>query len=129
MAFKMTKAQLKERDGLASGLKEAAAELKEKIEAANSALADVRTSVEEYNAKLESAKEFVEGIAEAAQEAYDEKSEKWQEGEKGDAASSWIDELQSADIPEELELTIPEDIDEPELNHDETLEGLSEEAS
>lgn len=129
MAFKMTKAQLKERDGLATQLKELGEALKEKREAANAALGELRTAVEEYNDRLDAAKTFVDELAEAAQEAYDEKSEKWQEGEKGDAASSWIDELQNAEIPEELDLVVPDDIDEPELDHAETLEGLPEEAS
>jgi predicted nuclease with TOPRIM domain len=127
MAFKMTKAQLKERDGFSKGLNDAAEQVKEKVEAANAALAELRTAVEEYDAKLESAKEFVDAIATEAQDAYDEKSEKWQEGEKGDAVSSWIDELQSADIPDALEITIPEDIGEPTMDHADTLDGLSEE--
>lgn len=49
-------------------------------------------AIADYNGKLEEAKEFTEGVAERLGEYFDDKSEKWQEGEKGVEFSEWRDQ-------------------------------------
>lgn len=129
MPFKMTRAQLKERDAIMQELTEQGELLKSAVTEVNEALSNLGEIRDGYNAALEKAKEFVDGIAEEAQSEFDDKSEKWQEGERGDAVSSWIDELRNADLPEEIDLTVPEDIPEPDISHAETLGGLPEDSA
>ena len=47
--------------------------------------------------------EFATAFADAQQEAWDEKSERWQDGDRGQAVSSWIDEWRGFD-----EVSLPE---------------------
>jgi exonuclease VII small subunit len=51
--------------------------------------------VEPLNAKLTEARGFVEDIYNERQGEYDDKSERWQEGERGEAAQSWLTEWQT----------------------------------
>jgi len=46
--------------------------------------------IEKITAKLEEIQSELTGMAEAAQEYYDERSEKWQDSENGDA---WFDKI------------------------------------
>lgn len=56
-------------------------------------VAEVNAKVVAYNEALERARGFLEDEASSAQEAFDEKSERWQEGDKGQAVGEWIAEL------------------------------------
>jgi hypothetical protein len=47
--------------------------------------------------------EFATAFADAQQESWDEKSERWQDGDRGQAVSSWIDEWRNFD-----EVSMPE---------------------
>lgn len=84
---------------------------------------DVETAREElrgatiaYNAALRVAHEFVEGVASAARERFDTRSERWQDSDKGQSAATWVEAWESA--ASELENG---ELDEPEEGE---LEGL-----
>jgi DNA repair exonuclease SbcCD ATPase subunit len=93
----------------AQGLKDAIEEIKEDGE---SKLDTVREAIDEFNSWLEEARDsdlseafeaykeaitdgrdVMEEIASEAENYYDDKSEKWQEGEKGEAYGEWRDRL------------------------------------
>lgn len=78
-------------------------EMKGKVAEAISAVNDARDSA--YNA--------LDDIVNEAQSYYDEKSEKWQEGDNGQQYQEWIGKLEEARdaVGEEFELDLEEAID------------------
>jgi hypothetical protein len=67
------------------------------IKAAESKLG---TAIDEHNAVVGEAEEFVTGIADGFDDDFGEKSERWQEGDAGQAARSFIDEWQNINLSE-----------------------------
>lgn len=94
MAFKLTKAQATEQATLVEQLEQAAATAADSITA--------------YNEALSNAREFCSDIAETAQEAWNDKSEKWQESDKGQEVQGWIETWQEANL---------DDVEEPDFPH------------
>lgn len=70
---------------------------------ANSLTSQLAEALERANAEVDSAHSFIDELTSAQQDLFDEKSEKWQEGEKGEAVQGWLDELRELDEPEALE--------------------------
>lgn len=64
---------------------------KKTLETLRQAYADAAT---DFNAKRQDLLDFITEIYGTKQEEFDEKSEKWQEGEKGEAARAWLDDLE-----------------------------------
>lgn len=129
MAFKLTKDKLKQRDEKIEALREAGEKLKEAVEAANVEIAGIREKLEplvdEYNAKITEAVEFVNELGEEFRGEFDDKSERWQEGDKGSEVNDWIETFESFAL-EEISLSLPDDIEEPDVGHTEELESLNE---
>lgn len=61
-------------------------------------------AVNAYNDVMTEAKEFVEEVASRLREVYDNRSEKWQEGDKGQSADAFIQTWESFSPDEESEL-------------------------
>ena len=96
MTFKASRGQLAQRDTLAHELRRKAKILNTAIAAFNRdveqlsrALAEARA---DYNQTLEMARALTGNVAEAAQQEFDAKSEKWQDGEKGQRVREWIEQ-------------------------------------
>lgn len=68
-------------------------------------------AVDEYNGAIQEVAEWRDGIVSEMQDYYDERSERWQEGDAGQEYDSWKDEWENGDF-EELET--PELPDQPE---------------
>lgn len=79
----------------------------------------VMEAVTKYNEKQEEAREYIAGIGMTMAESYADKSERWQESDRGRATQSWIEEFENIDL-QEIE------IEEDDENVT-TLEGLPEE--
>jgi hypothetical protein len=119
MAFKLSKAQLTERDALAAELRKQGAALNIAIVAFNQAMQPpsqaVGESLDAYNAILERAHTLADGIVETAQEAFDAKSEKWQESDKGIQVRLWIEQWEVSldaidlELPEPLQEVTPDE--------------------
>lgn len=107
----LSKTQVKEKSTHQAAVADAHSDLTEAIEAFNASRTEAWAKVEEAQTKhreaVESANGWREGIEDAARGYYDDRSEKWQEGDAGQAYSSWLDALGT-------EFEIPDDIDEPE---------------
>ena len=93
MAFKLTKVQIKERD-------EMVAALREKAEVVTAAKTAWEEAVNDYNGALADANTFVEGLASDFRSQFDDKSERWQEGERGEAASTFVEAWEGVSLDE-----------------------------
>lgn len=132
MAFALTKALQTERDTLTSKLRDAATELASAIEAYNAAMEEQQNEVKEaqdtYNNALAELRVFRDERVEQWRGEYDERSEKWQESDKGGTVSSWLEGWEGMDL-DDIEVTLPDEIDEPDMNHASEFEELQESAS
>jgi len=117
MAFKLSKKEDAEREVLAAKLENAAQELEQKIADFNRMLWEsnsiLQEAIDAYNDVLDQAQSFVEEISEAAENEHAEKSESWQESDRGQAAYEWVEEWRNVeldyviiDMPDELSLHI-----------------------
>ena len=59
----------------------------------------------ELNCKIEEARDFATEVGEAIDEYISERSEKWQESERGEAFAAWRDEWISLDLPDADDVT------------------------
>jgi hypothetical protein len=113
MAFKLSKSDIARRDELTEAVRNARSELDDEINAYNEKLgelkAEVETALNAYNEKLADLKSWAEDIASEADSEWNDKSERWQEGDKGEAARTWIDEWQGFSA-EDIEIEWPEDV-------------------
>lgn len=109
MAFKITKKDQDRIDTLTAKL----AEKKQEVDAAVDALNEVRDEL----------RGVIEDIKDEMQGQYDDKSEKWQEGDRASTTTEWIDAL--GEIVSELETEI-ETIDLSDLT-DKLEEGVPSE--
>jgi uncharacterized phage infection (PIP) family protein YhgE len=129
VAFSLDKKEHAELQNYISALRNKEAQIREEEEAMTAALAQmtdgVNGLVQQYNAILADAQAFVEGKASEFRDAYDEKSEKWQEGDRGQATESFTCDWENADLQELEEISIVEP-DTIEANAADVLEGLPE---
>lgn len=131
MAFALTKADSARRDGYVKELNEKAATLDDAVRVYNEGVTALRDTLEkavaDYNETLGDARGFAEDIASAAEAAIDAKSDKWQEGGKGQAAGVWRDEWQAVEL-DDIEIEWPADLEIESPSHADNLEALSFEA-
>lgn len=113
---KISKTDIKQRDEIFTRIKQAAKNIEAKIEVFNkqkeALIEELQKEVTAYN---EAAKDFTtwkEDREEEIKEYFNSKSEKWQEGDKGQAVERWAESWN--DFPEIEEIEI-EDIGEIEL--------------
>jgi chromosome segregation ATPase len=119
MAFKTTKAQLARRGALAAELRSRANALNVAIAEFNRELQPLARAVAEaqthYNEAMESARTLAGEISDPAQEQFDAKSERWQDGDAGTQVREWIEQWEMSlddvdlDLPEPLEEIDPDE--------------------
>jgi hypothetical protein len=126
----LDKAQQQDKATLVDAIREANSELEVVIDAYNLVLAKEKAKVQEklaaVNAKVREAKEWAEGIAADMQNYYDEKSENWQEGEKGQNYDSWKTDYENFS-PDDLEIDFPDDLEVIAADAADDLENLPDE--
>lgn len=135
MAFKLTKAEDAQKLELEGRLNEAfgiaddaATALQDKIDELIQAFNN--GPLVALNAVVEEAYNFVEDIHRDRQEEYDERSERWQEGDRGQATSEWLNSWEGAlsDLEQREDIATPEleiELGDPEN----VLAGLETEMS
>jgi methyl-accepting chemotaxis protein len=115
MAFKLTKAEETKFEELRKTVSEAFGELTSSVENYNEEIDKLRDEVvstlSNYNGKLAELRNFVDEVAAARRDEFDEKSDSWKEGDVGNAADEWISTWESADLddgalefPDELQI-------------------------
>jgi hypothetical protein len=131
VAFKLSKQETADREGHVERLEKVWGELTEAVNAYNTGVAKLREPVDkavaDYNEALGEAKAFAEQVASRLEGEYDDKSEKWQEGEAGEAAAEFRDAWQSVDL-EDLANEWPEDLAIEDPDHAPELSELPTEA-
>jgi hypothetical protein len=93
-----------------------------KFEEAHGVLAD---AIGEYNGTLATVTEWRDGIVQEMRDYQGERSDRWQEGEAGQAYESWIGEWEGLDLSE---VEVPDMPDQPEPEHTGEIENLPTEA-
>lgn len=130
MAFKLTKVEVEQRDQLVAALNTKYAALEDAVSEYNAKLAELREPLQHaldgYNEAVEQARGFAEDIASQIDNDIEDKSEKWQESERGEAAIAWRDEWQGIDLSE-IDLDLPGDLEVEATDHAADLEALSSE--
>lgn len=125
MAFKMTKTEL----ASVEAAKKQAAEDELALEAAIDKMEDARqalsAALETMNVHRGDFAEQLGDIVDRVQSEFDDKSDKWQEGEKAAAVTTWLEALTEAqeqlqneiEVEVNVEFTIePPDLDTPNLD-------------
>lgn len=127
--MKITQDQIACRDALAEKLRAAWNVLDARVDDFNGAVSTawdrVRVSIEEYDAIVQEARELRDEITNDLEQRIGEKSEKWQESERGKAASGLMDAWGSVQL-DEIELDEPDGLETPDAEHAEELEGAPE---
>lgn len=131
MAFKLSKDQSSDWDIHITKVKDALKEVTDAVQAFNAAMKAARGTLqemaEEYNTAVSEAKDFVNGIGEEWRAEFDEKSEAWQEGDKGQEVIGLIEAMENYS-PEEFSFNDIEELEEPsEADALEDLEGAKPE--
>jgi archaellum component FlaC len=130
MTFKLSIAKAAERDNYVDALRERSEKIKDAIVAFNEEMErqkdNVILALNEYNGIMEEVRVFVDAVRQTAQDAFEEKSEKWQESDNGQKAANFIEEWDNADLFDH-EIDFPEPIDPEAPDHATTLEDLPEE--
>lgn len=131
MAFRLSKQEMKQRDEHIEILRKAKLDVETAVEKYIEAMEEprdtLRKAIEDYNEAIVAAKGFAEDIASQADSDISDKSDKWQEGERGQAASDWKGEWENIDL-DEITFEYPEEIEPPDMDHAESLENLPEAA-
>ena len=127
--FKLTKEQEEKRGDLIARLQEASDEVDQAVSDFNETLIDAREGVDSavaaYNVILKDVRRFTEDMATQAEEAIEEKSDKWKESDRGHAASEWLYEWANIDL-EDAEIDFPEELSWDNPGHADELEGIAE---
>lgn len=87
----------------------------------------VESALTKLNEKIVEAEEWRAEMAAEMQQYFDERSERWQEGEAGCAYQDWINEWDQ--YLTEVELEAPEDVEMPDDDAGLVLVNLNEEPS
>lgn len=126
---KIAKEQRDERNQLIATLETRRNELNDKIshfnEQLHQNLEDVKQAHSEVNEALAALKEWRDAVVGDMDNYYDEKSENWQEGDRGQSYTAWKETYENLDIEEELDLTLPDEIEEP-TDLDQLIEDINE---
>jgi hypothetical protein len=100
MGSKLTKAEIEQKGAHAANLKSEWDEVVAAEEAVTEALDRYNEALDSYNSIVTEVNEFKDGIVNALQEYFDEKSEKWQEGDAGQELEALKSEWEGIEIEE-----------------------------
>jgi len=127
MLFKLSKADIDRRDALVSQLEELRSKLEDAVSHFNAEVEKLREPVEQaleaYNEAVGEARSFAEDNASEGEAAYDERSERWQEGERGQAAQQWVQQWQQVQL-DDYEISFPDELAFDAPSHSEDLNDL-----
>lgn len=126
----LDKEQEKKKGELVDAIRSAHAELETAIKAFNetveTAKDEVQGKLNTLNEKITEAGEWTESIASDMDSYYEEKSERWQEGEKGQEYSAWKEEYENFSA-DSVDVDFPDDIEVPDCTVGDDLENLPDE--
>lgn len=127
MAFKLTKAEAKEGEVHIDSLEVASTGIDAAVEAFNNGLealrSDLRIAIDSYNEQLSSIREFTANVANRFEDEISNKSERWQEGDAGNAAAELRNAWQNIEL-EDIEIDLLEDVEFEAGDHETALRDL-----
>lgn len=127
---KLSKTQLDGRTLVCDKLRDTYLVLEGAVEKFNTALDDLWQKVEDaeakYNTVVQEANEWRENIASEIEEFIQEKSDKWQEGDKGQAYVEWHTQYDAIEL-QDVDLERPESLSLDDGDQADILEELDEE--
>ena len=94
MAFRLDRIEKQNRNNLINDLRTKQDEF-EALKSSTPTTAELQTAASELLVLVGEAEEFRDSVASRLRDEFDEKSEKWQESETGEAASAFIDEWEN----------------------------------
>lgn len=104
MAFKIKIEDQKRITGALDALAAERDELEEAVIAFNEALAEARAMLQQrldaYNEKAEAVRAMVQDVHRELEDEYDNRSDNWRDGDKGQAVKEWIDTVEA--FPEQV---------------------------
>lgn len=126
MTFKFSEGQITEYETHEAKAQELISEVERAVQAYNDGLEELKLKVEEalvsYNEGITEIHEWLGETISDFQSEFDDKSERWQEGNKGSAVTEWIDRLQTlCNSFESFDLDFPDAIDVDLPSFDETI--------
>jgi uncharacterized coiled-coil DUF342 family protein len=131
MAFKLTAAEKTEKNDHFTKLSAKSDELLAARDVLNSkvqeAVEEYNNHVQNYNELVNQANGFRSDVAARLQGEYDDKSEKWQEGDEAGSAQEFIDAWEGFEIEVLGETSVPE-LEAEQPNDLDSFEELAEEA-
>jgi hypothetical protein len=78
-------------------------------------------AIDEYNGVLGDAVTFRDEIAQKMEDYYEERSEKWQDGDAGQAYTNWMEAWTEVELEELEQVELP---DQPEMPHADLIDDL-----
>jgi chromosome segregation ATPase len=125
---KLTKEHITRKQELAKQLEEVGADLIKEIRSFNALLEERSESIDSltqrYNEVIGGANALIEEIHEEQESYADERSDTWRDGDAGQAHGDWAGEWSIS--LDEIDVELPDVVDEPELSAAETLRDLPE---
>jgi len=119
---RLTKAQEAKRDDLVKRLNEAKADVQATYEQMASFISDdLNGKIAQYNEIVGEVESFRDELVSDMEYYFDDKSEKWQEGDSGSEYQEWKNSWEGLDVTEVDTVTVP---DELTMDHAEELEGM-----
>jgi uncharacterized protein with NRDE domain len=120
--------QVKQRAAIVEAINGKHADLEQAVNAFNAAITEhfekVQAAVDAYNESVSDAQSFMEEVATDIRSYIEDRSEKWQESDKGQEYSGWADEWEGT--LDTAEIGPPEEIEVPD-NVAPTFEDIAEE--
>lgn len=127
---RLSKQELQQRDEFADALEVSRNKLCDAVDEFNTKIAalyePVANAVEEYNGIAVDAQNWRDDIVSQMDDYIGERSEKWLEGDTGQAYQEWKDSWESLSI-ETFDIEQPEEIDLPEIEGPEALRDVEPE--
>lgn len=125
---KLNATQIKTKTALATRLESSAQGVQQEIHAINAYLMEARERLENlmglHNSLVEEANAFIESIHEEQEAFMADRSENWSSTDKGEMYQGWADDWSLS--LDELEIELPEELEEPDLQIIEDFKALPE---
>lgn len=121
MAFKLSKKEITRKNALEAALRSSGDALETMLESFNEFFlaweSEATAAIDTHNEARAEAAEWLTDLANDRRAAFDEKSERWREGEAAEAADAWISSIEdAANGLDELSFEIPEAFEVPDFS-------------
>jgi hypothetical protein len=121
---KLSKQDIARRDAIIKKLADASSRLAAEHEALSAAVDKFNERIDAYNEQLEEARGFAEDMVSEIDSYMSDRSERWQDGDTGQAYSDWKSEWENVALDELEHVEVPE---LPSTDHGDALDQAPEE--